>query len=302
MAREKEIGVVIAAMEQMDHILRMRPNKQVVVLLDEYDEVYRPGVGSLDLNLREFVSAEQRLTWIIASTLGLFKEVMSISSPWFNVFGITELGRLTEEAAHALVEVPSRGERVFWRSDAVLSLLEQTGRHPAFTQLFCGKVLEHLNRIETNYVLRDTIDTVADQIVDEQATAHSHFKFYWSDTSGIGQLILLIADDHDLPLKRDEIRRRVLSRLKETFGSLPGQRVADRYGNLIEWREREFKSGMDWVEKIVNAISPDEQRRYVFTVPLFRSWLRRQRRHEDMLRDTLDKISKELERDGLVAA
>ena len=54
----------------------------------------------------------------------------STGSPWFNVFMIVELDRLTERAARDLVEVPSQGERVYWRSDAVQSLLEETGFHP----------------------------------------------------------------------------------------------------------------------------------------------------------------------------
>lgn len=299
--RERQIGSVNAALEQINRLLDARPGERVTVLLDEYDEVYRPGSGGLDRNLREFVSTEQRLSWIIASTLALFKETKSVSSPWFNVFTIVELERLPQEAAIDLVELPSRGERTFWRSDAVLSLLGETGRHPAFTQLFCSKVIEFLNRAKTNYVLQDTIAAVANQIVDEQETAHSHFEFYWSDTSGVGQLILLILDDQDAPLKRDEIRRHVLGRLEAAFGTTPVKRVTDSSGNPIEWREKEFKSGMDAVEKIANAISPNEQRRYVFTVPLFRRWLRRQRQNEDLPAGTLDKIAKELERDGLVA-
>jgi hypothetical protein len=298
--REKDYGVVSAALEQVKRILDRFPSDRVTVLLDEYDEVYRPETGNLDRYLREFVSAEQRLTWIIASTLALFREVKTISSPWFNVFSILELSRLSEEAAMALVEIPCRDENVLWRSDAVLALLNETGRHPAFTQLFCAKVIAHLNNMRTNYVLAETILTTADEIVDEQETANSHFEFYWQDTSGVGQLILLILDDSETPLNRKELFRRFGSRLSIRFGNLPTRRVPDQSGDPIGWQDLAFKDGVEVVEKIVNAITLDGQRRYTFTVPLFQRWLRRRRRFLDLMAEAMDKIGQEMEHNGIV--
>jgi len=293
--RVHEVGAVNAALEKVGQILDAFPHQRIAVLLDEYDEVYRPGVGNLDRNLREFVSAEQRLTWIISSTLALFHEIKTISSPWFNVFMIIELGRLSEEAALELVEVPSRGQNIVWQSDAALSLLNETGRHPAFTQLFCGRVISYLNQAKTNYVLQETILSVADQIVDEQETANSHFEFFWQDTRGIGRLILLILDEANRPLRRDEIRYRVRQVLRSKFGSLP-QRLVQEDDELIEWQDCEFKNQMDWVEKITNAISLNDQKQYFFTVPLFRRWLRRRRDYQDLEEDVLEKIAQEIKR------
>ena len=298
--RERDFGVVNAALEQIKRILDSCPAERIAVLLDEYDEVYRPENGNLDRYLREFVSAEQRLTWIIASTMALFREVKTISSPWFNVFSILELNRLSEEAAVALVEKPCQDEMVFWRSDAVLSLLNETGRHPAFTQLFCAKVISNLNKMRTNYVLSETIVTAAEEIVDEQETANSHFEFYWQDTSGVGQLILLILDDSETPLSRKELHRRVGSRLAVSFGSLPNQRVLDLTGDPISWQDREFKTSIEFVEKIVNAVTLDSQRRYVFTVPLFQRWLRRRRRFIDLMAEAVEKVRQEMEEDGII--
>lgn len=297
--RSGEVGAANAVLEGLDILLAERPGKRVVVLLDEYDEIYRPEGRDLDTGLRTVVSAEQRLTWVIASTLGLYKESKSVGSPWFNVFLIVELDRLAPSAAQDLVQVPSQGERVYWRSDAVLSLLKETGLHPAFIQLFCSKLISHLNQERTNYVLNSTITNIANQIVEEQETAHSHFEFYWSDTSGLGKLILLIVDDSPAPLKRAEIRRQVQKRLEDYFGDRPGQRVPDAVGNPTEWRELQFKDGIDWVDKVSNAISRDDHMRFHFTVRLFHRWLRRRLRQEHLLQEALDTITAEMERDGL---
>ncbi len=299
--RSREIGAATAIQEQLEHILGwQRPDRHVVVLLDEYDEVYRPQGRDLDIALRTVVSHEQRLTWIIASTLGLYKESKSVGSPWFNVFRIVELGQLSPGAAQRLVVVPSLKERVYWRSDAIVSLLKETGLHPAFIQLFCGKLIAYLNQERTNFVLNEAIEASANQIVEEQETAHSHFEFYWSDTNGVGKLILLIVDDSPARLKRTEIRQQVLERLEAAFGERSRRPVEDQAGNPLEWRELQFKDGMDWVEKITNAVSPDEQRRFHFTVPLFHRWLRRRRRQENLESEALDVIAAEMERDGFV--
>ncbi len=300
--RTEEIGPVKAALEQTGTLMDRRSGERVVVLLDEYDEIYRPESGEFDLNLREFVSAEQRLSWIIASTQALYQAVKSVSSPWFNIFTIIELERLQQEAATDLVLTPSKNESVIWRSDAVLSILEETGRHPAFTQLFCGKVIEYLNKSRTNYVLRDTIETIAAQIIDEQETAHSHFEFYWSDTSGLGQLILLILDESDLPLKREEIRSHLVDRLSRTVGERLHRSLLDSSGMLSEWGAEAFKQSIDWVDKITDALSPDRQHRYMFSVPLFRRWLSHRRQHEDLWAEALNRVAKEAERDGLFNA
>ncbi len=286
--RRRDVGVVNAAREQLDKVLGERPGEQIVVLLDEYDEVYRPEGDELDRNLRDLVSSEQRLTWIIASTLGLYKESKSTGSPWFNVFMIVELDRLTERAARDLVEVPSQGERVYWRSDAVQSLLEETGFHPAFTQLFCSKVIDYLNREQTNYVLNDVIASIAHQVVGERKTAHSHFDFYWNDAPGLGKLVLLAVDDSETPLSRKEIRWRTREWIKDEIEMVP-----------TGWVFEQFKDGIDWVEKTVGAIKHDERWRYSFSVPLFRRWLSRRRQYKNLLEEAVETIRLEMERDSV---
>ncbi len=293
--RVKEVGAANATLEQLDILLNRSQKHRVAVLLDEYDEIYRPEAHDLDTALRTVISVEQRMTWIIASTMGLFREAKSIGSPWFNIFRITELGILSQNAAQDLVYAPSRGERVYWHSDAVLSLLEETGLHPAFIQLFCSKLITYLNQEESNFILNSSISIVANQIIGEKGTASSHFEFYWSDATGVCKLILLIVDESSAPLKRIEIKRQVFDRLEKHFGQQPRQRLKNPMGNPIEWRQRQFKEGMEWADTISDAISPDEQRRYRFTVPLFHRWLQRRRQYDNLLQETLDTITAELD-------
>lgn len=297
-ARSAQVGAANAAQEQLNRVLSTRPQQHIAVLLDEYDEVYRPAGGDLDTALRTLVSSELRLTWIIASTLMLYKESKSVGSPWFNIFLIEELGLLSPKAAESLVQMPSKNELVHWRSDTIVSLLEKTGRHPAFIQLFCSKLITELNHERMNDVLPRHISTVAEQIISEQETAHSHFEFYWSDIESIGKLILLTLARSTLPLSRDDIRRQVFNALSDSFGNLPAQSVVDStvhdlMGNRVEWRQLHFRSGMDWADKVSGAIILNRRKRYQFAVPLFRDWLER-RGYKTLWAETMSAIDAEL--------
>jgi hypothetical protein len=298
--RWREIGAPRAVLEQLNETFRHQPKARVVVLLDEYDEIYHPQGRTLDTALRHVVQREQRLTWIIASTQFLFKEGKSHGSPWFNILDIVELDCLSDRAAQQLVERPSRDEQVAWQSDAIVTLLDETGRHPAFLQLFCSKIMAYLNRERQNYVLPATIAALAEQIVEEQETIHTHFEFYWADTSGVGRLILLAADESDRPPSRVALQCWVQAQLQDRFESKIEARVPDARGDPVPWWEREFEDGIAWVSEVVKAISFDKvSRTYTFTVPLFRRWLQHKRRYEDLLEAALSKVATEMERDGL---
>jgi hypothetical protein len=271
--------------------------------------VYQPGSTSLDINLREFVSAQRDTTWIISSTQGLFRESMSLSSPWFNVFNITRLGPLSQDSAEMLVRVPSAEERVYWRVNAVDRLLEETGNHPFFIQLFCSKVIEYLNREGINYVRDDVIGDVREQILLEQDMPLSQFDLTWTEIPGIGQVILLMLEEassrREKPLNRDEIRRRVFEHIGMVLGELPQtqylQKKPDNTVEPIEWRYMELKNGLSWLEMVASAITfHSNLRYYTFSVPLFQEWLHRRRQNENLLENSLDKIKQEMRRDGII--
>ena len=298
--RWREVDVPRAVLQGLDQALACDPNAQVVVLLDEYDEVYRPQGRVLDTALRHVVQSEPRLTWIIASTQFLYKEGKSHGSPWFNILDIVELDCLTERAGQRLIEDPSRNEQVEWQSDAIVALQDETGRHPAFLQLFCSRIMTRLNRETQNYVLPATIAELAELIVEERETIHSHFEFYWADTPGVGRLILLAADETETGATQLRLQNTVRDKLTAHFGELILQRVLDARDDPVAWWTREFDDGMAWVSQVVKAITFNRAtRNYTFTVPLFRRWLQHKKTYVDLSEAALSRIRTEMERDGL---
>jgi hypothetical protein len=295
--RCRDFDAPTAVLEALDQVFADRPDTRVVVLLDEYDEVYQPRGRTLDSALRHVVQAEARLTWIIASTLFMFQESKSFGSPWFNILTPVELGCLDHDAAQQLVTEPSAGEGVGWQSDALVSLLDETGRHPAFLQFFCNRIMEYLNQESQSYVVPRTIAVLADQVVQERQTLHNQFEFFWNDVSTLGRLILLAAEELSAPAPGVALRKRVHEQLAAGLGVRIDRAVLPTpSGQPVAWFDHEFGEGLTLAADVVNALTfRRDSRTYAFTVPLFRRWLQNKRREEDLLEMTLAAAAKELE-------
>jgi hypothetical protein len=139
-------------------------------------------------------------------------------------------------------------------------------------------------------------------LVEERAAANSYFEFYWKDTPGIGQLILLAVNEFELPPTRILVKKWVWKLLDEKFGTIVDHKIIDPSTNqAVSWREREFDDGMEWVIGVVDALNSNREGRTLsFSVPLFQRWLRDRIRHHDLLEDAYETILKEMERDNLV--
>jgi len=301
--RVHQIDTPRAFLEQIRMIFADHPEKEVIVLLDEYDEIYSPDGRALGIALRHVMQAEQRLTWIIASTQCLYQEGKSYGSPWFNGLNIIRLGRLSLQAAQHLIEEPEKKENIQWHPNAISALVRETGRHPAFLQLFCSTVIDYLNEQRLNYVRPEVITQLATQIIEERdTTTSSHFEFYWEDKdmSGISQLILLSLDDLESPPTRIGIEKKVETYLQNKFDNRHMARITNNDGEISIWRDRKLEDSMSWVTDVVNTILYDKaSRTYNFSVPLFHRWLKHKRRSENLVEKALYKITMEMERDGI---
>jgi hypothetical protein len=300
-AVEKETEIPRYAAEvALDALLEERPDQHLLVLLDEYDEVYQAANNSLDINLRDMVQQERRMTWLISSTLVVYKNLTMHGSPWFNAFKIVRPGKLQEDEAKNLVEKPAKAVGVDWSSDATLRLMKYAGYRPAYLQLFCSEVWDYLDRLQTNYVPQEIINEIAERFVEEPSTPQVLFENLWLDTPGVGQLILFLLNKPMAPLQSDELRQLLLEQLKSLFN---GQQLVNSKGKSISaWFEMTFKGSMEWVEKVIDVISLDNQKYYEFSVPIFKSWFERYcRQNKNLIFDINAKIKAELRKDGFRA-
>ena len=294
-------------LDQLAVIFQQRPQARVLILLDEFDQIHGPAGESLMSKLRYVMNVEQRLSWIITSTLLVYKESQKRGSPLFNIADSIQLGCLRRDAALKLVEEPSEREGAIYRPDAIEQLLSETGLHPAFLQLFCSRIISYLTQEERTFVTSSDISKLVNLLVRERETLDTHFQVYWQDkekaTSGIGQLIMLAVLQSLQPLTLLEVKNWVRAKLQECsfYSQVHTQVLIEASTYHTSWLDRAFDAGMDWVTMVLGSISLDPvSHTYHFTVPLFKRWLEQKNKQVNLLTEALESVQEELRHDGIL--
>lgn len=285
-----------AAAKILNQMLIERPLARVLVLLDEYDELYKPILKDLDVPLRYVVQDVSALTWIIASTRLLVEHSRYYGSPWYNILNQVRLGCLPRTAARDLVIDSSQRVGVEWRGDAIVRLLDETGSHPFFLQLFCSQVIDDLNAKRQADVDAKMIADLIEETKAERTNLHSYLEPLWGgDISGVGQLIMLLTDENEEHLTKDRLREEVESYLQVNFGAQVNSHVSGIEREPRMWWERAWEDGLAEVVEIRNVLHYDrDTRSYRFAVPLFHRWLQQKGWSEDLRAIVNHKIKAEL--------
>ncbi len=256
-------------------LLHRHPDLHIVLLLDEFDVVDLIEEKVFYAHLRHIISSVQRITWIIASALGLYREVSYYESPLFNVFKIVDLGPLDRDAARRLILDPwetragvNQGATLQIVDDAVDAILQETARYPYFIQLLCSEIVGYVNRKRTNYVLRKTVYEVIDSITDPRSPLSEHFAYLWDRVDGLNKLILLLLLRKATSPTETELLQAVRSWLATEGVAL---------SNL----EEQVKSHLQYLEAM-EAVIRDRYGRLQFGIPLFRRLLRKRSEQEDL--------------------
>ena len=80
-----------------------------------------------------------------------------------------------------LVTVPGSKMRIEWQGEAVVHVLEQTGRRPYLVQLVCSTIIDYLNQNSISMVDFAAVTAVIDKIIRE-ANKTLNTSFSWSKT------------------------------------------------------------------------------------------------------------------------
>jgi len=259
-------------------VLQEHTGMHFVLLVDEFDVVDTIADKTFYANLRHIISTIQRVTWIITSALGLYKEVRDYESPLFNVFKITDLKRLEREAAKALVCDPwrSQGQKsrravLQFTDDAVDTILYETGCYPYFIQLLCSAIVDHANSVRTNYVLQSTVSTVIERIIAPHSAAYEHFAYLWDWSNAIDKVILLtLLESVEAPNPQE---------LWQSMSQQLGKRHAEIFLTTLA---STYETSLRRLQA-VEAIALDSHNRFTFGIPLFQRLLTKRSEREDLL-------------------
>ncbi len=252
----------------------------IVILLDEWDEVYREAYQGLARNLRAIIEHRQleSVNWVISSTWMMAKEVAQFGSPFYNQTYNLEVGPLAWEPARKLVIEPSERVGVDWQGEAVVAALQHTGQRPYLLQLLCSKAIDHLVQDEVirqeGVITVDILNRALGEILQDAQSSDQYFGFLWDLDAGpvtgeeqvdaVGHLILwVLSENYPQPLTRTEIMDAIEDTFqKRGFAPLPP--------DLFEAR---FQHQMTLLHRIFDAIS-ETGKRYTLSIPLVHTWLR----------------------------
>jgi hypothetical protein len=268
-------------LKHVDWVLSQRPGARLLILIDEWDEIYREEFRELGNNLRHIVQSEQRLSWIFTSTWTLSSEIGRFGSPWFNILDRIELTAMDWQSATHLVTKPSTGAGVEWGGEAVVAVLELTGRRPYLMQLLCSRIIDYLIQQRKNVVDTDTVETVIDQIIADSQVTEQHLGFLWSDASWMGQLILW-ALDRAAPsvLTHRDIRHAIEAEYRGRTGDMPSR----------AWYYDVLDDQLTWLTLVADAVELADMH-YSFSFPLVQRWLHRViRQRKDQIDRAFDRL------------
>jgi hypothetical protein len=110
-----------------------------VLLMDAFDNITRN--QNFDLEFFAFLRSQSGKVSYVTASIAPLAEVCHRDiqeSPFFNIFGLCEIGPLTPEEAHDLIIIPAKRAGLPFRTEEADWILTLTGYHPFFIQRTCS--------------------------------------------------------------------------------------------------------------------------------------------------------------------
>ncbi len=232
----------------------------ILVLLDEVDLIAPERDERFFGQLRSIIlSPELRcITWLLTSMRVLQAAREEVESPLHNIFASITLRNLDPAEARRLISEPARKENIYFESEAVDTILQQTGRQPFFMQVMCHMVVDQLNKGQSSYVSKPLVNAVIAQSLKPSTVIYEQCGFLWEWAKESRRVILVLLAQHEQGMfKRDlvEAFREILSSTENDTNTL-------------------FNFAAAWNELFANDIVSQDQDDFCrITIPIFQRWL-----------------------------
>jgi HEAT repeat protein len=176
--------------------------RTLLILIDEFQSLEEAvEANQLDQSIFGFIRSlmqhQEKLCFLFSGLQKHLEESKDYWQPVFNIALQREVGLLEERYARELIEKPVQGT-VFYDPAALDELMRLCCGHPYLTQLFCDRLINHLNEIRENRVHLQHIHEVIPSVF---AAGVNHFYSLWEDL-GQREKIVLIAISKNLTQHR----------------------------------------------------------------------------------------------------
>lgn len=267
------------------------PTIHLVIMVDEWDEIYRKEFSNLGSNLRSVMSFEPRISWIFTSTWGTIREMKQPGSPLHNLLVTLQIGPLQEKDARSLIIEPSKLANVNWTGEAIIAAMDAAGHWPYLIQLICFNVIEQLIKKPQKIVDPALVNLVVTQIIKEVKDIEFYFGYLWETQeqeinddifepmSWMGRLLLWCLSNHDHPISLTQIQDWIFEKFRKYGKNLPEEniyfeaqlndelrRLKEVYGAIrTEMRIQDVDESQDITKK---------ETFYMISVPMIQNWLK----------------------------
>lgn len=166
--------------------------RTMLILLDEFqalDEAVESGQLETEIFgfLRSMMQHQDKLCFLFSGLQRPLEEAHDLWQPVFNVALRKEVGLLEVNYARELIEKPVAG-RMQYDESALEELLRLTCGHPYLTQLFCDRIISHLNEIKEHVARMQHIHEVIPHVF---SAGVNHFYSLWEDLSAREKIVLI---------------------------------------------------------------------------------------------------------------
>jgi AAA+ ATPase superfamily predicted ATPase len=178
--------------EELDRLNAAIADRDLPRLALMFDEVELLVDFGGDDTLGWFRSLIQSLLYtvfVVAGSDRLYALTQDYGSPLYNIFKTVELRPLTEEAAHRLLEEPSRGIGMIIAPPEVDTILRYAGKNPYFIQGIAHYLVEELNRQERYQVYPQDVNRVLKASVQDLS---AQFIYFWNNVTQRQRVILYV--------------------------------------------------------------------------------------------------------------
>ncbi len=256
-------NIVAAVKKQLEQVLKKLPPKErILVLLDEVDLIAPERDERFFGQLRSIILSPElrRITWLLTSMRVLQAAREEVESPLHNIFASITLKNLDQVEARRLILEPARKEHIYFETEAVDTILQQTGRQPFFMQVVCHMVVDQLNKEQTPYGSKPLVNAVIEQLLQPGTVIYDQCGFLWEWAKESRRVILVLLAQREQGMFKGELAEA----FRKVFSTDEGNTDI-----LFDFAEA-------WNELFANDLVSQDQNDFCrLTIPMFQRWLRR---------------------------
>ncbi|MBO3461783.1 ABC transporter substrate-binding protein [Aetokthonos hydrillicola Thurmond2011] len=212
----------IFARQFLPQVYKILDNKELVLLLDEFDAFSDGGSDSAVANffafLKYIATIEDRLFIILFA--GRKREDLPTLLGIFKGAPFQEIGLLDELSAKRLIIKPAEGI-LEYKPEAIQAILDLSSGHPYFTQVICFALFGRARELENWVISRTDVESVVDKAIEN---AEAGLVWFWEGLSIPERVVFsAVADAQQIANSKtgEKIPEDPLTLLKDNYGVIP---------------------------------------------------------------------------------